>query len=111
MSSSTLDKLLGSWLFLGSQRLYEISHDLCPVLSIRQLYRISTMYWDDKCATCSSISSKVILDMQNLMSKDTINGFTGPFLLDDDLSVPFSADDLSKSMDQINIADIEDAAC
>ncbi|KAJ0589336.1 hypothetical protein HanIR_Chr04g0185001 [Helianthus annuus] len=43
------------------------------------------MYWDDKCATCSSISSKVILDMQNLMSKDTINGFTGPFLLDDDL--------------------------
>uniref|UniRef100_A0A6N2KTU9 Myosin motor domain-containing protein n=1 Tax=Salix viminalis TaxID=40686 RepID=A0A6N2KTU9_SALVM len=42
----------------------EISHDLCP-----QLYRISTMYWDD--------------------------------------NIPFSVDDLSKSMEQIDIADIE----
>ncbi|XP_029124619.1 myosin-9 isoform X2 [Cajanus cajan] len=31
----------------------EISHDLCPVLSIQQLYRISTMYWDDKYGTHS----------------------------------------------------------
>lgn len=28
--------------------LEEITHDLCPVLSIQQLYRISTMYWDDR---------------------------------------------------------------
>lgn len=28
--------------------LEEITSDLCPVLSIQQLYRISTMYWDDK---------------------------------------------------------------
>ncbi|XP_019225878.1 PREDICTED: myosin-11-like isoform X2 [Nicotiana attenuata] len=31
----------------------EISHQLCPVLSIQQLYRISTMYWDDKYGTHS----------------------------------------------------------
>ncbi|XWS70176.1 hypothetical protein CRYUN_Cryun03dG0026300 [Craigia yunnanensis] len=29
----------------------EISHDLCPALTIRQIYRISTMYWDDKYGT------------------------------------------------------------
>jgi myosin-5 len=28
--------------------LEEITTDLCPVLSIQQLYRISTMYWDDR---------------------------------------------------------------
>ena len=28
----------------------EITSGLCPVLSIPQLYRITTMYWDDKCA-------------------------------------------------------------
>lgn len=42
--------------------LEEITSDLCPVLSIQQLYRISTMYWDDKYntetvrpAACSSV--------------------------------------------------------
>ena len=28
--------------------LEEITSDLCPVLSVQQLYRISTMYWDDR---------------------------------------------------------------
>jgi myosin-5 len=28
--------------------LEEITNELCPVLSVQQLYRISTMYWDDK---------------------------------------------------------------
>ena len=33
--------------------LEEITNDLCPVLSVQQLYRISTMYWDDRCGvTC-----------------------------------------------------------
>ena len=31
--------------------LEEITVDLCPALSINQLYRISTMYWDDRYAT------------------------------------------------------------
>ena len=33
----------------SKKSLHEITSDLCPVLSIQQLYRISTMYWDDKC--------------------------------------------------------------
>ncbi|KAG6473401.1 hypothetical protein ZIOFF_067317 [Zingiber officinale] len=36
--------------------LKEITKDLCPVLSIQQLYRISTMYWDDKYGTQSVTS-------------------------------------------------------
>ncbi|KAK4591221.1 hypothetical protein RGQ29_021426 [Quercus rubra] len=32
--------------------LKEITNDLCPVLSIQQLYRISTMYWDNKYGNC-----------------------------------------------------------
>ncbi|KAL8191953.1 hypothetical protein R6Q57_028684 [Mikania cordata] len=84
----------------------EISHDLCPVLSIQQLYRISTMYWDDKYGT-HSLSSDVISNMRVLMTEDSNNAVSSSFLLDDDSSIPFSVDDLSKSMDQINIADIE----
>ncbi|PWA97995.1 IQ motif, EF-hand binding site [Artemisia annua] len=84
----------------------EISHDLCPVLSIQQLYRISTMYWDDKYGTYS-LSHDVISNMRVLMTEDSNNAVSSSFLLDDDSSIPFSVDDLSKSKDQINIADIE----
>jgi myosin-5 len=38
--------------------LEDITKDLCPVLSIQQLYRISTMYWDDKYNT-ETVSSEV----------------------------------------------------
>lgn len=38
--------------------LEDITRDLCPVLSIQQLYRISTMYWDDKYNT-ETVSSEV----------------------------------------------------
>ena len=32
----------------GRKSLQEITSDLCPVLSVQQLYRISTMYCDDR---------------------------------------------------------------
>nr|POF25144.1 myosin-5 [Quercus suber] len=47
--------------------LKEITNDLCPVLSIQQLYRISTMYWDDKYGT-HSVSTDVVF----------ISGFSVP---------------------------------
>ncbi|CAN6478842.1 unnamed protein product [Victoria cruziana] len=84
----------------------EISHDLCPVLSIQQLYRISTMYWDDKYGT-HSLSSEVISNMRVLMTEDSNNAVSNSFLLDDDSSIPFSVDDISKSMEQIDISDVE----
>ncbi|XVF57179.1 hypothetical protein PTKIN_Ptkin06aG0183100 [Pterospermum kingtungense] len=61
----------------------EISHDLCPVLSIQQLYRISTMYWDDKYGT-HSVSPDVIANMRVLMTEDSNNAVSNSFLLDDD---------------------------
>ncbi|XP_024015742.1 myosin-11 isoform X2 [Eutrema salsugineum] len=84
----------------------EISHDLCPVLSIQQLYRISTMYWDDKYGT-HSVSPDVIANMRVLMTEDSNNAVSNSFLLDDDSSIPFSVDDLSKSMEKIEIGDVE----
>ncbi|XP_075508017.1 myosin-9-like isoform X1 [Primulina tabacum] len=84
----------------------EISHDLCPVLSIQQLYRISTMYWDDKYGT-HSLSQEVISNMRILMTEDSNNAVSSSFLLDDDSSIPFSVDDLSKSMDRFDVTDIE----
>ncbi|XP_022863825.1 myosin-17 [Olea europaea var. sylvestris] len=86
--------------------LKEITNELCPVLSIQQLYRISTMYWDDKYGT-HSVSSDVISNMRVMMTEDSSNAVSSSFLLDDDSSIPFSVDDLSKSMPQIDVADVE----
>ncbi|XP_068634511.1 myosin-17-like isoform X2 [Aristolochia californica] len=86
--------------------LNEITKDLCPVLSIQQLYRISTMYWDDKYGT-HSVSSDVISNMRILMTEDSNNAVSSSFLLDDDSSIPFTVDDISKSMQQIDVSDID----
>lgn len=83
----------------------EIAHDLCPVLSIQQLYRISTMYWDDKYGT-HSVSPDVIASMKMLMAEDSNDAHGNSFLLDDDLSIPFSVDDISKSMQETDLSDI-----
>ncbi|KAF5481783.1 hypothetical protein F2P56_002408, partial [Juglans regia] len=86
--------------------LNEITKELCPVLSIQQLYRISTMYWDDKYGT-HSVSTDVISSMRVMMTEDSSNAVSSSFLLDDDSSIPFSVDDISKSMQQVDIADID----
>ncbi|PNH01632.1 hypothetical protein TSOC_012467, partial [Tetrabaena socialis] len=44
---------------LLEKSLEEITSDLCPVLSIQQLYRISTMYWDDRYNTETDLYSGV----------------------------------------------------
>ncbi|KAG8376188.1 hypothetical protein BUALT_Bualt09G0037200 [Buddleja alternifolia] len=86
--------------------LNEITDELCPVLSIQQLYRISTMYWDDKYGT-HSVSSDVISNMRKMMTEDSNNGLSSSFLLDDDSSIPFSVDEISKSMQTVDVADVE----
>ncbi|KAI9081193.1 hypothetical protein K1719_036952 [Acacia pycnantha] len=86
--------------------LNEITKELCPVLSIQQLYRISTMYWDDKYGT-HSVSTDVIAKMRVMMSEDSGNAVSSSFLLDDDSSIPFSVDDISKSMQQVDVADVD----
>ncbi|XP_038710394.1 myosin-17-like isoform X2 [Tripterygium wilfordii] len=86
--------------------LNEITKELCPVLSIQQLYRISTMYWDDKYGT-HSVSSDVISSMRVMMTEDSNNAVSSSFLLDDDSSIPFTVDDISKSLQKVDIAEVE----
>ncbi|XP_042050999.1 myosin-17-like [Salvia splendens] len=86
--------------------LNEITNELCPVLSIQQIYRISTMYWDDKYGT-HSVAPNVISSMRVMMTEDSNNALNNSFLLDDDSSIPFSTDDLSKSMPTVEVADVE----
>lgn len=84
----------------------EVMHDLCPVLSVPQLYRISTMYWDDKYGT-HSVSPEVIASMRKLMTEESNSPLSSSFLLDDDSSIPFSVEDISKSMSDVDLAEIE----
>ncbi|KAA3490398.1 Myosin-J heavy chain [Gossypium australe] len=80
----------------------EISNDLCPVLTIRQIYRISTMYWDDKYGTQS-----VVAEMREMLNKDSQYLASNSFLLDDDLSIPFSTEDIDIAIPAIDPSDIE----
>eukprot|EP00268_Persea_americana_P060201 TRINITY_DN7465_c0_g1_i4.p1 TRINITY_DN7465_c0_g1~~TRINITY_DN7465_c0_g1_i4.p1 ORF type:complete len:1579 (-),score=282.61 TRINITY_DN7465_c0_g1_i4:597-5333(-) len=84
----------------------EITQDLCPALTMRQIYRISTMYWDDKYST-QSVSIEVVSQMKDILSKDSHNFMSNSFLLDDDLSIPFSTEDISKAIPPIDPADVE----
>ncbi|KAJ6792577.1 myosin-6-like [Iris pallida] len=60
----------------------EIVNDLCPILSVQQLYRICTQYWDDKYNT-QSVSSSVLSSMRILMTEDSNDAVSSAFLLDD----------------------------
>ncbi|GJX26459.1 myosin-15 isoform X1 [Tanacetum coccineum] len=86
--------------------LEEIRKDLCPVLTVRQIYRISTMYWDDKYGT-QSVSNEVVAEMREMLNKDSQNLTSNSFLLDDDLSIPFSTEDISMTIPPIDPTDIE----
>ncbi|XP_024011447.1 myosin-17-like [Eutrema salsugineum] len=84
----------------------KITRELCPVLSIQQLYRISTMYWDDKYGT-HSVSSDVSAKMRVIMTEDSNNAVSSSFLLDDDSSIPFAVEDISMSVQQLDVNNVE----
>ncbi|TKY58001.1 Myosin-15 protein [Spatholobus suberectus] len=86
--------------------LEEIRQDLCPALTVRQIYRISTMYWDDKYGT-QSVSNEVVSEMREIVSKDNQNLTSNSFLLDDDLSIPFSAEDIDMAIPAIDPDEID----
>ncbi|KAJ7966354.1 putative myosin [Quillaja saponaria] len=86
--------------------LEEIRQDLCPALTVRQIYRISTMYWDDKYGT-QSVSNQVVAEMREILNKDSQNLTSNSFLLDDDLSIPFSTEDIDMAIPAIDPSDIE----
>jgi len=95
--------------------LEEITTELCPGLSVQQLYRISTMYWDDRYGT-ETVSAEVLAAMKGAMmvgnssqSQSANNGNDAAaaaaaaaahsFLLDDDSSIPFTAEDVANRVD------------
>ncbi|KAI5680025.1 hypothetical protein M9H77_01252 [Catharanthus roseus] len=86
----------------------EITNDLCPILSVQQLYRICTLYWDDNYNT-RSVSPSVIASMRVLMTEDSNNAESSSFLLDDNSSIPFSVDDLSNSIQVKDFSDVKPA--
>ncbi|KAJ8442805.1 hypothetical protein Cgig2_016271 [Carnegiea gigantea] len=97
-------------------------------LTVRQIYRISTMYWDDKYGT-QSVSNEVVAQMREMLNKDNQNLATNSFLLDDDLRqvlllklttsffeitslhIPFCTDDISKAIPAIDPMHIKLPAC
>ncbi|KAJ8767312.1 hypothetical protein K2173_017356 [Erythroxylum novogranatense] len=90
--------------------LEEIMQDLCPALTVRQIYRISTMYWDDKYGT-QSVSNEVVGQMREMLNKDNQNLTSNSFLLDDDLSIPFSTEDIDMAIPAIDPSSIKHPEC
>ncbi|XP_047179632.1 myosin-6-like [Vigna umbellata] len=86
----------------------EIINDLCPILSVQQLYRICTLYWDGNYNT-RSVSPDVLSSMRMLMAEDSNNAQSDSFLLDDSSSIPFSVDDLSTSLQENDFSDMKPA--
>ena len=78
--------------------LQEITQDLCPVLSVQQLYRISTMYWDDRYGT-ETVSHDVLSKMKQLMVDGASSAAGHSFLLDDDSTIPFAQEDIAGLLD------------
>ncbi|KAF5177222.1 Myosin [Thalictrum thalictroides] len=84
----------------------EITNELCPVLSIPQIYRIGTMFWDDKYGT-QGLSQDVIGKMRVMMTDESNNMPNNSFLLDVNSSIPFSVDEISRSFLDINLSDVD----
>ncbi|XP_024031293.1 myosin-6 isoform X1 [Morus notabilis] len=84
----------------------EITNDLCPILSVQQLHRICTLYWDDNYNT-RSVSPDVISSMKIIMTDDSNDDDSISFLLDDNSSIPFSVDDISSSFQDKKYSDVK----
>jgi myosin-5 len=82
----------------AKKSLTEITQDLCPKLSVQQLYRISTMYWDDRYGT-ETVSHDVLSKMKQLMVENASSAAGHSFLLDDDATIPFAQEDIAGLLD------------
>ncbi|KAL4297253.1 hypothetical protein GQ457_12G001630 [Hibiscus cannabinus] len=89
----------------------ELANDLCNVLSVQQLYRVCTLYRDDKYNT-QSVSqdlvwydttvttpsfAQVLSRIKQVMTDDSKDDGSNSFLLEDDLSIPFTMEDVKGS--------------
>ncbi|QCD96119.1 DNA topoisomerase III [Vigna unguiculata] len=86
--------------------LEEITNELCPGLSIPQIYRIGTMFWDDKYGA-QGLSAEVISRMRVIMTEDSISIHHSSFLLEVDSSIPFLMEEMFRSMSDIRLSDMD----
>ncbi|XP_062206677.1 myosin-17-like isoform X2 [Phragmites australis] len=84
--------------------LREIRTDVCPTLSIQQLERIVSMYLDDVNGT-NTISAEFTSSLKTVVHEESNTVTTFSILLDDDSSIPFSLDDITKTLPVIEVAD------
>ncbi|XP_037473134.1 myosin-17-like isoform X2 [Triticum dicoccoides] len=78
----------------------EIRNEICPALSLQQLERIVGMYWDDMNGT-NVLSAEFTSSMRVTLHEESNSLSSFSVLLDDDSSIPFSLDDIAKSMPNI----------
>ncbi|XP_075523822.1 myosin-6-like isoform X3 [Primulina tabacum] len=87
----------------------DLTTDLCPILSIQQLHRICTLYWDDDYDTCN-VSPEVVSSIKIQMTKDFSEADSDSILLDENSSIPFSIDDICNSLQQSDFRGVKPAA-
>ncbi|KAK8496324.1 hypothetical protein V6N12_019883 [Hibiscus sabdariffa] len=87
----------------------QITNELCPVLSVQQLFRLCWLFRDDKYNT-PNVSANVIASMKLLMSDGSEDDGGSTFLLEDDISIPFTAEDVLVSMQVKEFAEVKPAA-
>ncbi|VFQ72394.1 unnamed protein product [Cuscuta campestris] len=87
----------------------DLTTDLCPVLSSQQLYRICTICSDEN--NTKTVSSDVISNIKVLASsedsEDADSNYS--YALDENLSIPFSADGLNISLKDIDFIGVKPA--
>ncbi|CDP07639.1 unnamed protein product [Coffea canephora] len=89
----------------GQKSLEDMTNEICPMLSIAQIYRIGTMFWDDKYGT-HGLSPEVIGKMRALTVEDSTMS-NNIFLLDVDSSIPFSVEEISQSFHDMRLSDLD----
>ncbi|XP_066385756.1 protein OPAQUE1-like isoform X4 [Miscanthus floridulus] len=90
----------------SKKTLEQIKKNICPALSVRQIYRLCTMYWDDKYGT-HSVSAEEVARMRDMVSNDMQNPVSNSFLLDDDLSIPFTTEEIAEEVPDVDMSNIE----
>ncbi|GAB4827379.1 hypothetical protein Ancab_034265 [Ancistrocladus abbreviatus] len=86
----------------------DITNNLCPSLSVHQVYRMCTLLPDDNDETLK-VNPDVISNMKALMTDDTeeVSDANNSFVLEDNSSIPFSVDDITNSMSERDFVGIK----
>lgn len=97
--------------FLVIQQKSTISYDqlttnLCPVLSVQQHYQICTLYTNDNDDT-NGVPPEVISKLKVLMTEDSGNPDSDSYLLDDNSGISFPVDEINKSLNEKDFAEIK----